>query len=411
MSIARTSDDREVVMDTMHEGHRIDASWEKLAMPGVRIAFNAVPVLSPLTGVGQYTYRLIAEMQKLLACRPWLFYGTSWQQDIRSAAAPLTRLGHRALMRFAPNPQGISRLLKQVRFSMGVRGHSIDLYHEPAYLALRFRGPTVVTVHDISWIRHPETHPVERVRLMNKIMPRVIEQAAHIVVDSDFVRREVMSHYGVKPERVTTVHLGVAPEFFPLQTGHHVPVLERFGLRAGEYLLAVGTLEPRKNLSSVISAYLQLSCALRRKYPLVVVGMAGWGMEQLSSRLRQLVDSGEVRLLGYVPQESLPALYSGARMLVYPSLYEGFGLPPLEAMACGTPVIASRKASLPEVVGDVGLLVEPLDDLEIARHMRALIDDDELHARLGVNGRRRALGFTWRKFALEMLDVYRKVLD
>lgn len=376
----------------------------------VKVGINAVPILSPLTGVGQYTYRLITELQQILPHKPWLFYGTSWDSEIRTAAAPGARELNNAIKRLMPHPHLITRFLKQTRFSSGAKKHRINLYHEPAFLAYRFQGPSVVTVHDLSWVRHPETHPPERVREMNRFMPKVIEHAAHIVVDSDFVRREVISHYGVPRDRVTTVLLGVAPEFRSFSPSESVPVLARFGLQHGHYQLAVGTLEPRKNLSTVIAAFAQLPDSVRQHFPLVIVGMNGWGMESFSQNLRHMVTRGEIRLLGYVAQAELPALYSGARLFVYPSLYEGFGLPPLEAMACGVPVIASKCTSLPEVVGDAGLLVDPMDDAEIARHMQSLIDDSALHARLGEAGRERAKTFTWRKFAHETIAVYKKII-
>lgn len=376
----------------------------------VRIGINAVPILSPLTGVGQYTYRLISEMQQILPRKPWLFYGTDWDQEMRTAAAPGARGLNNAIKRFVPHPHLVTRFLKQVRFSAGAQKHAIDLYHEPAFLAYRFRGPTVVTVHDLSWIRHPETHPDERLREMNRFMPGVIERASHILVDSEFVRQEVMSHYGVSADRVTTVLLGVGQEFRPREERECSAVLARFGLQYGHYQLAVGTLEPRKNLSAVIAAFSMLPDVVRKQFPLVIVGMNGWGMESFSSGLTGMMSRGEVRMLGYVAQGELPVIYAGSQLLVYPSLYEGFGLPPLEAMACGVPVIASRRASLPEVVGDAGLMVEPQDTNAIAQNMRALIEDASLHAALSRAGRERAQMFTWRKFAHETIAVYEKVL-
>jgi len=376
----------------------------------LRVGINAVPILSPLTGVGQYTYRLITELQQVLPNKPWLFYGTSWDRDMRVAAPPGARELNNAIKRFMPHPHLVTRFLKQTRFSSGARRHKVNLYHEPAYLAYRFKGPTVVTVHDLSWIRHPETHPAERLREMNRFMPKVVEHASHIVVDSDFVRREVMTHYGVTGDRVTTVLLGVGAEFRRIDELSCKPVLDQFGLEYGHYLLAVGTLEPRKNLATVIAAFEQLPERTRQRFPLVIVGMNGWGMERFSHSLRHMMIKGEVRLLGYVAQAELPALYSGARLFVYPSMYEGFGLPPLEAMACGAPVIASRRASLPEVVGDAGILVEPMDDAAIASHMRSLIEDDGLHARLGQAGQVRAAAFTWSKFARETMAVYKKIV-
>ena len=376
----------------------------------VRLGINAIPILSPMAGVGRYTYHLIHQLQQILPQQPWLFYGTSWEREIRTAAAPGARGLKDAIKRFLPRPELLLRFMGQLRFSAGMNKHGIDLYHEPAFMAYRFRGPSVVTIHDISWVRHPETHPLERVREMNRVMPGVVKHASQIVVDSEFVRQEVMSYYGVPAERVTTVLLGVSSEFQPVDATRCTSVLSEFGLTHGEYILAVGTLEPRKNLSTVLAAYTRLPQAFRQRYPLVVAGMNGWRMEVLSSSLQAMIARGEVRLTGYVPQSHLPALYTGARAFVYPSLYEGFGLPPLEAMACGTPVIVSKRTSLPEVVGDAGLLVEPLDDRTIALCMQQLVEDDVLHAKLATAGRLRAQQFTWQKFALEMMAVYRKAL-
>ncbi|NEX64481.1 glycosyltransferase family 4 protein [Noviherbaspirillum galbum] len=381
---------------------------EKLA--SLRLGINAVPILTPMAGVGQYTWHLVDQLRQLLPQQPWLFYGSAWDKAVRAPAPAGVRGINSAIKRILPRPDALIRAMRQNRFSKGAAEHRLNFYHEPAFMAFRFAGPTVVTVHDISWVRYPQTHPAARVREMNRIMPGVVRDAAHIVVDSEFVRREVMEHYGVPEDRISTVLLGVAPEFRPIGMDAARPVLSGFNLRHGEYLLAVGTLEPRKNLASVLAAYSRLPGALRARFPLVVTGMNGWGMESLSASLRQMVDRGEVRLTGYVPQANLPALYSGARAFVYPSLYEGFGLPPLEAMACGTPVIASNRASLPEVVGDAGILVEPLDDVAIAGHLQSLIEDHAAHDRCRTLGQQRARMFTWRQFALDTLGVYRRVL-
>jgi glycosyltransferase involved in cell wall biosynthesis len=380
------------------------------ALAGVRLGINAIPILTPMAGVGQYTWHLIDQLRQLLPEQPLLFYGTSWDRTVRPAATPGVRGMNTALKRYLPKPDALIRFMRQARFTSGASDHRINLYHEPAFMAYRFQGPTVVTVHDISWVRHPQTHPAERVREMNRIMPGVVRDAAHLIVDSEFVRQEVMEHYGVPGDRVTTVLLGVAPMFEPQAMPATQPVLSRFNLRHGEYLLAVGTLEPRKNLATVLAAYSHLPPSLRSRFPLVIAGMNGWGMETLSGSLRHMVERGEVRLTGYVHQSELPALYNGAKAFVYPSLYEGFGLPPLEAMACGTPVIASNRASLPEVVGDAGILVEPLDDIAIATHLRAFIEDPILHRRHSVLGLQRARMFTWRQFALDTMAVYRRAL-
>lgn len=379
------------------------------SLDDVTIGVNAIALMSPLTGIGQYTFQLVHQLQQLRLA-PWLFYGTSWQQEIRTAALPGIGTAKTLFKRVVPRPYVAMRFLLQQRFASGVRRHKLRLYHDPNFMAYRFHGPTVVTVHDLSWVRYPETHPKERVREMNRLMPDTVGRAGHILVDSEFVRQEVISHFGVEPARVTTALLGVTSDFKPRSTGECEPVLKNYDLHYGQYVLAVGTLEPRKNLSTVLTAFAQLPDALRRRFPLVIAGMNGWGNEQQSAALRKMIACGEARLAGYVPQADLPVLYAGARLLVYPSLYEGFGLPPLEAMACGVPVIASRRASLPEVIGEAGLLVEPLDDTGIMYHMRRLIEDKSLHDELSRAGQERARLFTWRSCALKTIEVYRKAL-
>jgi glycosyltransferase involved in cell wall biosynthesis len=228
------------------------------------------------------------------------------------------------------------------------------------------------------------------------------------VVDSDFVRAEVISHYGAAPERVTTVPLGVTPDFRPLDASACRAVLAARHLDYRRYVLAVGTLEPRKNLAIAVAAFASLPPPVRRAFPLVVAGMSGGGKERLPPALRKMVEDGEARITGYVPQEDLPMLYSGARVFVYPSLYEGFGLPPLEAMACGVPAIVSRGSSLPEVVGDAAVQVDPRDASALASAMARILEDDAFHRRWAAAGIARAAGFTWRQCAERTLAVYER---
>lgn len=375
-----------------------------------QIGINGVALLSPLTGIGQYTFHLVRELQKLLRVKPWLFYGVGWRQEVRMTPLPGSGRVKDLIKYLVPNAYVVSRFLQQRKFSFGAQEHRIELYHEPNFLAYRFRGPTVVTVHDLSWIRHAEAHPKERVNIMNRIMPQVLKHTEHVLVDSDFVRREVIDYYGLSPSQITTVLLGVSPEFHPVSEDRCRDTLARHGLNYGGYLLAVGTLEPRKNLATAIAAYAQLPDAVRSRIPLVIVGMNGWGMDKFSPAVKRMIGRGEIRLTGYISQRELPALYSGARMFVYPSIYEGFGLPPLEAMACGIPVVVSNRASLPEVVGTAGILVEPMDDAAIMQHMRALVDDDVLHRKLSEAGLKQAQSFTWSRCANETLAVYQKVM-
>jgi glycosyltransferase involved in cell wall biosynthesis len=240
-------------------------------------------------------------------------------------------------------------------------------------------------------------------------MPRVGERAAAIIVDSKFVRQEVMANLGVAPERVHAIHLGVSREFRPRGEPETCAALQALDLAHGGYVLSVGTIEPRKNVGHVLAAYARLPEPLRERYPLVVAGARGWRAADLESELHALAAAGRIRFLGNVPDADLPVLYSGAAAFVFASKYEGFGLPPLEAMASGVPVLVSERASLPEVVGDAALLIDPEHPEATARRLVALLEDSDARSLLARRGIERAARFTWEACARATLEVYRSV--
>ena len=376
-----------------------------------RIAVGAMALQLPRTGIGRYASHLVRGLQARLAHPPALFYGYDWDDVPRPPAPPAPPGAWQGLKQRLPFGYELARFLQQRAFDARVRRERFDLYHEPNFLAQRFAGPTVVTVHDLSWVRHPETHPGERVRAMDKTMPRVVREATLLIADSESTRRDVISHYSVAPDRVRTVLLGVTDEFMPMDSVRTRPTLERLGLEHGRYVLVVGTLEPRKNLVTAIAAYASLPAALQERYPLAIAGMRGWGDQRLSPQAAALVAQGRIRLVGFVSDEDLPATYAGAAVFVYPSLYEGFGLPPLEAMASGAPVIVSNRSSLPEVVGDAGIQVEALDAEALATRMRELLEDDASRTRLAQAGRERSRQFTWDRCIDQTLAVYGEAIS
>jgi alpha-1,3-rhamnosyl/mannosyltransferase len=301
----------------------------------------------------------------------------------------------------------VRRALEQRRFDAGVHSRKHDLYHEPNYLALRFDGPTVITVHDLSWIRYPQTHPATRVRAMDRYFEPGLRRAALILTDSQFVKREVVEVFGIDPARIRPIPLGLDPVFRPLAPAETQPVLRRLDLVHGGYFLSVGTLEPRKNLKATIAAYAVLPDAVRSRHPLVIAGMKGWRTTAIERLLQPLVDSGQARMLGYLTREDLATVTAGALALVYPSVYEGFGLPPLEAMGCGVPPIASNVSSLPEVVGDGGIQVDPGDVDAIAKAMLLLASDERLRQSLAARALARAGEFTWERCVTQTAAAYR----
>lgn len=382
------------------------------------IAVNGTSLLAPLTGVGQYTYNLLGEVEKDPEFQPWFFYGPVWDSRRINQAALESRLKVEQVSRirnllrmFVPNSYAIARQLQQRYFSRGVKRHAIQLYHEPNFIPLKFDGPIINTIHDLSILRFPETHPKERVRAIGDALPAAIERSDVVITVSGFIAREIVETFSVAPSKVHAIHNGVSEQFRPREAQEVHDCLAKYGLTYGRYLLAVGTLEPRKNITSLIRAYEKIPSGMRRQFPLALAGMKGWHYGEIGREMEPLVAAGEIKLLGYLSDDELPQIYAGSSMLVYPSIYEGFGLPPLEAMACGVPVIASNRASLPEVVGDAGILVEPYDIDAIAEAIMSLIDDAGERERRGRAGLERSRDFSWEKCASETMAVYKRVLD
>lgn len=230
-----------------------------------------------------------------------------------------------------------------------------------------------------------------------------------IITDSSAIKDEIVEMFGVADNRIKSIPLGVESLFRPLTLEESMPVLHQHGLSYQKYILAVGTLEPRKNLSSALLAYMQLPADIRKHYPLVLVGMKGWHTSSLEKQMAPLVEAGEIRQLGYLEREDLAAIIAGALTLVYPSIYEGFGLPPLEAMTCGVPVIASNVSSLPEVVGDSGLLVNPHDIDDIAKAMETMITAPDIRAASAQKALIRSAEFSWDSCVAQTVNIYRQV--
>jgi len=265
----------------------------------------------------------------------------------------------------------------------------------------------IITVHDLNFIHFPQFLTAEALRYYAGGIEWAVGRADHILADSDHTRQDLLELLGVPPEKVTTVHLAVDEGFRPVSD---LAALDRYDLVPG-YVLFVGTLEPRKNLPTLLTAYRLLLDQHATDVPLVLVGRRGWLAEGIFETLRTLRLEGRVRILHDVEgKERLIQLYNGAAMLVIPSFYEGFGLPALEAMACGTPVVAADRGSLPEIVGDAGLLVNPEDPDELADAVRRLLADDQLRTELARRGGIQAARFSWPETARRTWEAYRRVL-
>ncbi len=282
------------------------------------------------------------------------------------------------------------------------------LFHATEHLLLPLRNiPTVLTVHDLIFRHLPEHHKRLNRWYLNATMPLYCRRARHIIAVSEATRQDLIAAYGVPPEKITVVLEAADPQFTPQPPERIAAARERYGLPE-RYLLFVSTIEPRKNLTRLLRAWEPLYLA-KEAPPLVIVGKRGWLAEDFYAALEASPAREGVLFTGYIADGDLPALYSGATAFTFPSLYEGFGLPPLEAMACGAPVLCANTSSLPEVVGDAALTVDPTSVDAIRDGLRRLLSDAELRADLRTRGIARAAQFSWERAARETLALYRSI--
>jgi len=381
----------------------------------MRIALNGTALLSPLTGVGRYTHQLAEGLRQHVKLD--IFYGSNWSENTESTThirnTPVKNIAtyKKIAALLIPKARTVSRIAQQYKFTKGQKKLKSELYHEPNFLAFKFKGPTVLTVHDLSWIRYPETHPKDRIAMMDRYFIPSLERAQKIITDSEFIKTEIMTTFNIAPEKIQSIGLGVESDFKPKSDAETASTLIKYGLGFKNYILALGTLEPRKNLQLALESFLSLPKSIRNQYPLVLVGMLGWKTSSLEKLIEPMLKTGEVRQLGYVSREELIDITASAKMLIYPSIYEGFGLPPLEAMACGTPVIASNVSSIPEVVGDAGLLIDPHDSNQLKEAILAVIDDEDLSKRLSKASLDQSKKFSWEQCTHNTIAIYNEVLN
>ncbi|MFX0201031.1 MAG: glycosyltransferase family 4 protein [Candidatus Hodarchaeota archaeon] len=373
----------------------------------MKILLNGLSVVYPISGVGLYTLRLGKALETLLGPGKIFWFGknlSSYKHDLSNNKRSFFRNNIKKGLRKIPGLRPLNYALRSNKFKSYVRIVKPLLYHETNYAPFHFEdGPTVVSVCDLSFVRYPEWHPLDRVKYFEKYCLRRLSQVEAIITISEFSKKEILTFFNVDQAKIYVTPLGVDRSFKPGK--------KRLSGLPERYILYLGNLEPRKNLPTLLAAHRSLPRNLRDRYPLVIAGAMAWHANEIKKALYLFQKDERLILTGYVPQALLPDLYRGASLFVYPSLYEGFGLPVLEAMASGVPLVASNTTSLPEVVGDAGALVDPYDINELREAMVKLLNDEKLRNETSEKGLERAKLFSWEKCAQKTLEIYEKVLE
>lgn len=299
-------------------------------------------------------------------------------------------------------------IFETLHFPMETVVGKVDIFHGPIYTRLNtFYGKSIVTVHDLIFIRYPDMVPPAWLDYVGKNIEYSLRRADAIIAISEFTKKDIVDFFKIPEERIRVIHNGVDRYFTP-NPENGMRVKEKFGI-GGEYLLSVGANEPRKNLQTLLRAFHALPPTVKENHHLVIVGVERYRSEQVYAMINELQLERYVIFTNKVSREELSCLYSGAAIFIFPSLIEGFGMPLLEAMACGAPVIASNCTAIPEVVGEAGILIEPLNPDEISQAIENVLGDMSLREGLRQKGFKRVSRFSWEKAAGQTLSLYNEV--
>ncbi len=371
----------------------------------LRLLFNDLVAIRQKSGIGSYASLLLEYLPRVDPDLQILRLSQTL------AGIPLRLLSQGAAN--VGNPGWIKSRAHQWMdhyLSVSSRLSRFSLYHEPDGIPLGVNAPTVTTVHDLSVQLFPEWHPPYRVAKYEKRLKEGISRTTFYLAVSECTKRDIVRLWGVAPEKIQAVHSAPRPQFkrsSPVQISF---VYKKLKLPE-KYLLFLGNIEPRKNVPGLLRAYRDLPASLRRKYKLVLAGGWGWQSEKVRALLQDTSLAEDVRVLGYLTDEDLVPVVSGATALIYPSFYEGFGLPPLEAMACDVPVITSHGGSLAEVVENAACIIDPRREEEIQAAIVKVLETPGYAEDLRARGRKQIQKFSWEKTALETAGVYRSVFQ
>lgn len=376
-----------------------------------RIGIDVTSAIVQGGGIGRYARELVRTLAQEGFAHQYRLFSAKPPAEL-PVPDPLPAGNH---ISYHPAPLGerwLYRLWYRLRLPLPVQWVTgpLDLFHSPDFVLPPVSGgiPTLLTVHDLSFAHYPEVFPQPLVRYLNTVVPWSVARATHILADSQATMADLVTLWQVPPQKVTVLYSGVDARFRPVEKGEEITAVRRqYHLGDAPYILTVGTVQPRKNYQMLIRAFAPLAQAF--PHHLVIAGGKGWLYDEMMAEVTRQGLNGRIHFTGFVADADLPALYSGASLYVFPSLYEGFGLPILEAMGCGVPVITSNASSLPEVAGEAAVQLDPQDEPGWTAVMGQLLQDHGRRAHMIAAGSRQARQFTWHKAARQLIEIYNRL--
>lgn len=377
----------------------------------LNVIFSTDCIKYPLTGIGRYAYELAKQLQQREDKLTLTYLHGTKVRDSLAVASESTQSVQslKRKLQKSKTASEIYRLTFPVMKSLALLKFKEHIYHSPNYYLPPKVPHCVATFHDLSVFHWPQFHPAGRVHLMQKELRNTVDRAKMLITDSHYTKRELIEFFGLEENNVTVAPLAYNEQFHPRSASDAEHVLNEYQLGWRSFFLYTGTIEPRKNIITLLRAYDRLPMLAKRNFPLVISGYKGWENAELFKLFFKGESEGWLKYLGFVPGKHLPILYSAATSFVFPSIYEGFGLPVLEAMASGTPVICSNATSLPEVVGDTALMHDPEDVDSLTTYLQKMIDDGSKKQSMIDAGLVQAKYFSWSACADKTLEAYEQV--
>ena len=378
----------------------------------MKIGIDTTSAVMQGGGIGRYTRELVQATLARDSENEYVLF--SAPPPPNKSLPQIFPANERITYKVAPvSEQWLYRLWYRARLPISVQRFTgqLDLFHSPDFVLPPVSGniPTLLTVHDLSFVHFPEVYPEVLVNYLNKVVPWSVARATHILADSEATKQDLLAIWQVPDEKVSVLYSGVSEAFVRVEDmGRITAVRQKYHLGDKPYLLSIGTVQPRKNYQMLIQAFAPLT----DKFPhnLYIAGGKGWLYDEMMAEVEKQGIADRVRFIGFVDDEDLPTLYSAADLYLFPSIYEGFGLPMLEAMACGVPVIASDVSSLPEVGGETAVMIPPYDLLQWTQKIDALLSNLERRQQMAAAGYQQVQKFSWQKAATKLLSIYQTLL-